>query len=224
MRRFSAFALVCLILVVVLVAGCSDDESQPKFTRVLLNPASGCGVLPLDVDGYAITTGGNETGSPTGGNANLEITWDFGDGGTGSTSIAYHTYTEAAEYTIRVTAKDPDGQTATASVPFTVLADTLLISASTDLVDGQATTGDIVQFDIRAQACSIDPDIDDDYRNLLYHWTIDGPVSHEFFGRSPRFTASLAGDYTAICAVSYQALAVTRLDTLYFTAVDAVGP
>ena len=91
-----AFLLLVMALLLLAVAtGCNDDESKPAFTRLRVSPD--CGVIPLDVEGYAVLSGGDESGDPMGGNNSLEIDWDFGDGGTGSTTIAYHRYTEANE-------------------------------------------------------------------------------------------------------------------------------
>lgn len=42
--------------------------------------------------------------------APLNMTWDFGDGTTGSGSTANHTYTQPGTYTVRVTATDGNGQ------------------------------------------------------------------------------------------------------------------
>ncbi len=74
------------LMILAVVVGCVD-ESKPTFTRVRVTPQ--CGVVPMDVEGYAILSGGNETGDPLGGNNNLEVKWAFGDGGTGNTSISY---------------------------------------------------------------------------------------------------------------------------------------
>src|SRR5210317_1318757 len=97
MKRALLLLLPASLLVFLAISGC-NDESLPRFTRVRVYPA--CGIMPLQVEGLAIASGGNESGSPTGGNNNLEITWDFGDGTTGQTSLAYHTFTEARDYDV----------------------------------------------------------------------------------------------------------------------------
>ena len=211
MKRALLLLLPALLLVFLVIAGC-DDESKPSFTRVKVFPA--CGVVPLQVEGLAIASGGNESGDPTGGNNNLEIQWNFGDGSTSQTSIAYHTFTEANTYSVVVTGTDPDGNKATASFPITVLADTLIITPLSNFPDGAVTTADIVQFDLRATACDIDPDIPGDYVKMTYHWSIDG---HEFFGQQPRYQFTVPGDYDVTLAVTYPELAVVRHSTLAFT-------
>ena len=109
----------CMLLVPALLlfagaTGCQeDDESLPTFTRLRVTPD--CGVAPLNVEGYAVLSGGDESGDPLGGNNNLEIKWSFGDGGTGSSTLAYHTYRIPKEYLVTVKGTDPQGNTTTAS-------------------------------------------------------------------------------------------------------------
>jgi len=214
MKRACLLLLLATALVSLAVIGCSSDENQPVFTRVRVNPA--CGVVPLSVEGYATVTGGNETGSPTGGNNNLEIRWAFGDGGTSQTSISYHVYADTGTFDVVVTAQDEDGKSATYTVPVVVYADTLNVAASSSAELG-ATTADTVRFNLIAEACGIDPYNDDDYRNLQFIWNMDDADTTIYTGRAPEFQYTAPGDYAVTVAVTYAALAVTRRDTLNLT-------
>lgn len=215
MKRAFLLLLPAILLVFLAASGC-NDESLPNFTRVKVFPD--CGVVPLDVEGLAIASGGNEGGDPTGGNNNLEIRWDFGDGTGGQTSIAYHTFTEAGDYTVTVTATDPDGNKATALYPVVVQPDSLTIEAGSNFPEGAVATTDTVLFTLRARSCDIDPDTESDYVKMTYRWLIDG---HEFTGREPMYQFTTAGNETVRLAVTYPELAVTRKDSLLFTVTEA---
>ena len=126
--------ILAAALLLLSVAAC-NDESQPTITRMFAAPA--CGVAPLQVEVYGIASGGNEGGSATGGNNNLEFTWDFGDGQTSNTSIGYHTFATPGEYLVTLKVEDPDGKSASRTVPVIVVADSLLVEATVE------TTGPI---------------------------------------------------------------------------------
>lgn len=211
MKRALLLLLPVSLLVALAISGC-NDESKPAFTRVRVYPD--CGVAPLQVEGLAIVSGGNETGNPTGGNNNLEIKWEFGDGGSSQTSIAYHTYSDADDYVVTVTATDPDGNKATATYPVTVLADSLLIQATSDYPEGAVTTADTVNFDLWARSCEIDPEVESDYVRMNFRWNIEGTVINT---RQVAYQFLNPGSYDVILAVDYPALSVTRKDTLSFT-------
>ena len=214
MKRIVVVALVCLTLSALAVTGCKED-SKPVITRAFVLPS--CGVIPLEVECYAVTSGGNESGDPTGGNASLAIDWSFGDGSSSQTSIAYHTYETAGDYTVTITARDEDGNSVSHTVPVVALQDSLQVEASSNFPGGNLTTADELMLDFRARSCAIDPDMDGDYVNLDFEWRLEGPISHVFLGRSPSFTLPTAGDYTAEVIVRYPAWACTRRDTLFFT-------
>ena len=101
MKR-ACILLVPALLLMALATGCEeDDHSVPKFTRLTVTPA--CGVAPMDVEGYAVLSGGNESGDPMGANNGLEIKWDWGkDQGTGSTTRDFHTYHTPGDYEVNV--------------------------------------------------------------------------------------------------------------------------
>jgi PKD repeat protein len=217
MKRAFLLLLPAVLLVFFATTGC-NDESTPRVARITVYPA--CGVAPLQVDCRTEVTGGNEAGDPTGGNNNLEIAWNFDDGGTSNTSIAYHTFASEGEYQVRVTATDPDGKTATAFQMVTVYADTLKVQAS-DNVGGVATVNDTVYFGLRAESCFIDPDNDGDYRNLTFSWAMNDTSGAVYSSRNPRHSFSYARLCTVTVAATFPALSVTRRDTLI---IDVVEP
>ncbi len=209
--------LIVFLLMFVLLSGCKDDP-KPQFTRIQVTPA--CGVAPMQVEGYAIVTGGNESGSATGGNNNLDISWDFGDGNSSNTSLAYNQYNQPGDYTVTASAKDPDGAVAVTSFPVRVLADSLVINAFSNA--GEATTtADTIQFDLRAESCDINPDNVGDYVKMIYRWRMGDAGHHVYTSRNPVFRYSQPGEYTVRLAVTYPAWAVTRYDVLNVTVGEA---
>lgn len=218
MKRACLLLLPAMLLIALAAPGC-NDHSKPIFTRVRVSPA--CGVAPLDTEVFAAVSGGNETGDPMGGTNNLEIAWNFGDGATSSTAISYHQYTAPGEYTITVTATDPDGETATSTVPLTVLADSLVIAVDSNFADGNVPLGERIQFNLAAISCEIDfPTVPGDSVKMVYVWEMGDPDDTIFTGSMPSFTYAAAGTYDVNLAVTYPALAVTRRATLQFV----VGP
>ncbi len=229
MKRALILLLPAVLLVFLSIAGC-NDETAPTFARIRVYPD--CGVLPLQVDCLAMVTGGDESGDPTGGNNNLSITWDFGDSTSGGeTSLAYHTFTRTGDFTVTATATDPDGKTASISQLVHVMADTLAIGASSNFPGGAVTVNDTVRFDVLAQACAIDPLIDDDYRNLVFSWGMDDSflvytpddttlVEYRFTNRQPVFQFEDPGTYEVTVSVMFPELASIRHDTLFFEVTD----
>lgn len=237
MKRAFLLLLPAVLLVFVTIAGC-NDETEPRFSRMRVYPE--CGVVPLQVECMAFVTGGNETGDPTGGNNNLTVSWDFDDETPNvNTSIAYHTFDDPGEFTVVVTAEDPDGKVTTTSQLVRVMPDTLTIVPSSNFPGGAITTNDTVRFDLTALACEVDPDIEDDYRNLIFHWGMDDfyPVidvitpgnppdttyvflEYQFSNRRPAWLFSDPGTYDVSVSVTFPALATTRLDTLHFEVTD----
>jgi len=214
MKRACVLLLPAMLLIVLATSAC-NDESQPIFTRVRVTPV--CGVAPLNVETFAAVSGGNESGDPLGGTNNLEIAWNYHDGGSGRTSINYHQYLEAGEYEITVTATDPDGKTATSSVPVTVMTDSLVISATSDPEAGEITAGQTVQFGLTASSCDIDyPAAEGDAVKMSFRWDIGDTNNTVYSGPTPQYTFNATGEYDVQLTVTYPAQAVTRRAVLHF--------
>lgn len=234
MKRFCLLLIPAALLGLILLPGCNND-TKPAITRLTLTPL--CGVVPLQVEGYVAVSGGNETGDATGSTNNLEITWNFGDGQTSTTSRAFNTYTQAGEYDVVVTAKDPDGNTTSTTLPVRALADSLLLNVSSNYPDGAVTTADTIRFSPRAESCDIDPDNPGDFAKMTFRWDmgtgywdpgadVDDPaddvwVEYIFTEPEPEFRYAEAGDYDVSVVITYPLWAVVRRDTLHFTVTDA---
>ncbi|MCK9995308.1 MAG: PKD domain-containing protein [Candidatus Krumholzibacteria bacterium] len=216
MKR-ACMLLVPALLILVVATGCKDDDqSVPAFTRLQVTPA--CGVAPMAVEGYAVLSGGNESGDPLGANNNLEILWNFGDGGIGSTTRDFHTYHTPGEYTVTVKGTDPDGQTASATFPVVVFPDSLVVEAGSDFPDGNVTTDDIIHFNIMASSCDIDyPTVLGDSVKMVFKWEMGDDAASEFKLTAPEFRYDIPGDYEVNVSVFYPAWAVLRKQTLKFT-------
>ncbi|MBM4129860.1 PKD domain-containing protein [bacterium] len=229
-KRVLTLTAICLaaLSLVFLAAGCKED-SKPRITRLNVTPA--CGVVPVSVIATAYASGGDESGAPLGGNNNLDMTWLFGDGGTGRTSVTYHTYTVPGEYDVVVTAADPAGQTASATVPVVVLADSLLVAVTTNFPGNNPTTADVVRFDATVVSCALDyPTVLGDAVKLAFRWEMNDGSGRVFTEAQPgrqttpegdpgvRFTAP--GVYDVELTVTYPAWAVTRHRTIRLTVSD----
>lgn len=227
MKRVLTFTAICLaaLSLSLLAAGCKED-SKPRITRMNVTPA--CGVAPVSVIATAYASGGDESGDPLGGNNSLEMTWQFGDGGTGGTSVAYHTYTEPGEYNVVVSATDPAGESASATLPIVVLPDSLVVEVSTNFPDGNVTTNDVVRFDATVYTCGVDyPTVPGDAVKLAFRWEMNDAANRVFTEAQPgrqvttegdpgvRFT--VPGEYDVEMTVTYPAWAVTRHRTIHLS-------
>lgn len=202
-------------LLAVAVGGC-NDSSKPRITRVNVSPA--CGVAPVEVSATAYASGGDETGDPLGGNNNLELNWNFGDGGVGTTSVAYHTYAQPGQYNVVVTAVDPKGESTSASVPVTILPDSLVVEAGSNFPAGAVTTADTVRFHVAVSTCDVDfPAVTGDAVKLAFRWAMNDATHRVFTGPAPAFRFTTAGEYDVQLTVTYPAWAVTRRQTLHFS-------
>ncbi len=218
MKRLCLLILPAALMMLASISGC-NDKSKPAFTRIDVSPD--CGVVPLQVECFAIATGGNESGNATGGNNNLDISWNFGDGNTSSTSLTYNEFKIPGIYNVVVSAKDPDGNTAMRSIPVKVLADSLITLASSSFPTGETTTADTIRFNSRAESCDINADNPDDYVKMVFRWEMNDSAHHVFSAPDPIFRFREAGQYDVVLSVTYPAWAVTRHDTLHFTISEA---
>jgi PKD repeat protein len=221
MKRVPILLAICIAigLLAVLATGCKED-TKPRITRLNVSPA--CGVAPVEVVATAYASGGDESGDPLGGGNSLEMAWAFGDGGTGGTSIAYHTYNVPGEYNVTVTATDPGGETTSAMVPVTVLADSLTLAIGTNFPGGTVTTADVVKFEVAVASCDVNfPIISGDSVKLAFLWEINDATHQKFTGATPAFRFATVGEYDVDLTVTYPAWAVTRKGSIHLTVTSA---
>jgi len=216
MRKIGVIFLLFSLITVVMI-GCKEENRAPYFTRVSTNGTNGtCGIIPFQVEFYAIASGGDALDNPTGANLYLDIDWDFGDDATTSgSSIVYHTYETPGSYDVVVTVKDKDGDTASETVTVTVRSDTLTIWAESDPV-GTATSADTIQFNVFAEACGFDP-LTGDYGRFTYNWAMGDTAGTLYDLRSPRHVYATDSTYVHEVIVTLEdvALDIVRKDTLY---------
>ncbi|MFH1842811.1 MAG: PKD domain-containing protein [bacterium] len=216
MRKIGVVFLLFSLITVVMI-GCKEENRAPYFTRVSTNGTNGaCGVLPFQVEFYAIASGGDALDNPTGANLYLDIDWNFGDDTTTSgSSIVYHTYNNPGTYDVVVTVKDKDGDTARDTVIVVVRSDTLSIWAESDPED-MATSADTIQFNVFAEACGFDP-LTGDYGRFTYNWYMDDADNTVYKGRAPRhvYATDSTAVHEVIVTLEDVALDIVRKDTLY---------
>jgi PKD repeat protein len=158
------------------------DPPGNRAPTVKVGAAPKSGTAPLSV---LFTASGTDPDGDT-----LTYSWDFGDGSaTGAGKKVTHVYATGGTYTATVTARDPGGLTATATVPIVVgnppgnQAPTVQIAA--DPAGGSAPLA------VRFSASGRDPDGDP----IRYVWNFgDGG---EAGGKSATHTYQQAGTYTA---------------------------
>jgi PKD repeat protein len=220
MRKYGLPALLALLLA-TLLASCDETNKVPYITRLDVQPT--CGVAPLEVEYYAVATGGDEFKDPTGANLYLEMSWDFGDGHQASgSSLVHHVYEQPGPYLVHVYVKDKDGDTNGNADTLTVRvkSDTLRVWAESDPAETIAA-GDTMAFNVMAEACGFDPETGD-YNLFLYRWTIDGPSPSTYTGRNPlhTFTAADVGQRQVVVRVTNPGLDIVRRDTLQITVTE----
>jgi PKD repeat protein len=116
----------------VIVVHATNLPPTPKFTQAPFRPTAGQNVdfnnNSFDVD------------DPT---ASLTYTWDFGDGSTSTQASPSHTYTNAGDYFVTLTAADPNGGTAVEGATVQVLPGALVAPANQALptISGTAQSG-----------------------------------------------------------------------------------
>jgi len=122
----------------------------------------------------------------------ITYTWDFGDGATATTVNASHAYAEVGTYVVRLTVRDPDGATNTATTSAVIaLANRPPVARAGGPYISDV--GEPVSFDGSASA---DPDSD----VLSYSWSFgDGGTGS---GQRPRRTYLSAGTFTATVTVT----------------------
>jgi PKD repeat protein len=178
LRPASVATLPAAALCALLGAGCGKNLA-PQITSLTANPT--CSPLsPSGPGGYvdvtlsARATGGNPKSQPTGVNAPLDMTWDFGDGGTDQNkSLVFHRYTASGTYHVTVTVKDKDGDADERGVDVRVLTaeEAIIAQATKDEVVTVSSGGSVIGYDAHfsataSSACNLSPL----ETQFLYEW------------------------------------------------------
>jgi PKD repeat protein len=151
-----------------------------------------------------------------------EIAWDFGDGGSESGSLVYHTFDIPGQYQVGILVKDSRGSTATYSSTVNVLADTMVVSISSVPQPGVLVRGgrDTIQFAAGLLGCDYSGGNFEDNRWADFQWETD--TGSHFSGPDPRFAFSSSdggSTHDVILTVTNMALGTSRKDTVSFLVV-----
>ena len=159
----------------------ANSAPQASFTA---NPRSGTSPLTVSF---------NASGSNDSDGSIISYSWTFGDGGSGSGVSPQHTYNSAGTYTARLTVRDDDGATATASTTITVTAPNTAPTASMRATPESGT----VPLDVLFTSA---PSSDSDGTIVSREWNFgDGATANGF---TIHHIYSSAGTYTATLTVT----------------------
>jgi len=100
-----------LVLVLLLLGGCSFLHQYPPSCHFTYSPGSGPAPLTVTLDGRG-------SFDPDG--YITSYSWSYGDGYTGSASYVQHTYSAPGNYLVKLTVRDDDGNRTTASATIIV--------------------------------------------------------------------------------------------------------
>jgi PKD repeat protein len=160
----------------------ASSHTATATAAVVVSPALSATAAASPSGGDAPATIGF-TGGSTGGLGPYAFSWSFGDGATSSTQSPSHTYTQAGQYTARLTVTDGNGTTATATVAVAIDA-ALGVSASASPAAGDAPLA--VTFSASPVGGRLP---------LTYGWDFgDGGTGS---GAAPTHTYAATGHYTA---------------------------
>ncbi|MAS55881.1 MAG: hypothetical protein CMJ44_14890 [Pimelobacter sp.] len=222
--------------------GCSDFDygyvdEEPLPTN--LAPTAVASADPTSAQtGEAIAFSGLGSSDDTDAVADLDFSWDFGDGGstkdaTGAT--VSRSYLEAGEYDVTLTVTDTRGLQDTDSVTVTITGETVENTAPPAEAAAEPSTVGVGETVALSAAGSTDAETPD---GLTYAWDFgDGGPTTDGTGREVTTTYSEAGEYTATVTVTDPeglsdsasatvtvTAAETPVDTTDPTAVAKVSP
>src|SRR5450830_308494 len=109
----SMFKRGCVVLLVIFLSACGSSNSTTSPTPTPLSLS-----LSLSPSGVGLANATLFTFTVTGGNTTTQYAWDFGDGTTtsGTASAVDHTYNQSGVFVVRVSATNPSGTVASASL------------------------------------------------------------------------------------------------------------
>jgi PKD repeat protein len=115
-----------------------DPSTLPEPTpttetlQAVINPTPASGEVPLKVSFTATDSTGDIA----------SYTWDFGDGGTGTGSVAEHSYSVSGTYTATLHITDKNGATSQVSTSISALPSTVVITPPTAVLSSSTAVGD----------------------------------------------------------------------------------
>ncbi len=112
MRENHWRSLAVILVGALATAGCGSDSNQPGNTAPVANFTSSCTDLSCTFTDLSSDADGSVA----------SLTWDFGDGSSGTGAGPSHAYTAAGDYTVKLTAKDNDGDQTSVEKTVTVTA------------------------------------------------------------------------------------------------------
>lgn len=134
------------------------QSNQAPIAVASADPTSG--TVPLDV-AFSSAGSSDPESQP------LTYSWDFGDGTVSTTASPTHTYTQAGQYTVRLTVSD--GVNSTFAPPLTITAGSPPTATITEPADGRTfRAGDVISF----SGDGADPD-DGTLPADAFRWEID---------------------------------------------------
>jgi PKD repeat protein len=185
----------------------NEPDNLLPIVDAAADPASGTPPLTVDFEAVAIDPDGDED--------NITYEWDFGDGGGQFGRVVSHTYREAGEYTVTVTATDERGGSATTTLDIEV----------EDPPENQAPAVDALAdpnsgpAPLRVRFTSNPRDVEDG-DNLLVTWNFGDGSSGG--GEAVFHTYTTPGTYTATVTVRDTG-GLTATDTVQITVAGSQG-
>ena len=190
-------------------AECGAADPDAPIVEAFADPTSG--TAPLDVQFTASAIDPN--GGPL---PNSAYKWDFGNG-TRFGPNHVRRYTTPGTYEATLTVTDPEGKTATVTIPITVHpagGQAPVVDVAADPTSGQAP------LDVHFEAAATDPDGDES--RLRYEWDF-GDDRGSQFGREVDHTYMEPGEYEATVTVTDAAGVSTTSDPVTITVEDPPG-
>ena len=195
----------------VITVSSSGNDTTPLSATITVDKETGEAPLAVSFDGSAST------------GVISNYSWDFGDGGSDSGSIAEYTYQAAGSYTAVLTIEDSGGQTKEATVNINVAEPPQLNPPSADIVVS-ATSGEaplVVIFNGSGSRSDAPP-------ITSYNWSFGdnssgtGEYAEHEYGQAGTYTATLTvEDSNGISEEVNTTITVTELVVLPVAAISA---
>lgn len=216
---------VCASTTLSITVTAKNEPPVAAVDVILSDPMSGRGPLDVIFDGTA-------SHDPDG--KIVSYAWNFGDGTTETTKLAYtlHTYSAGGDYTVTLTVTDDKGATASVSEPFYVQDNQPPVAVITATPDG-GVAPITIHFDAEA---SRDPDGPGGFANIVDAlWQFDdgtiasGPAVDKTYAKAGTYSVTLTvyddwgAKSTATKTVTITAPVCFRIPAIGFLVFNAGG-